>query len=221
MEATGHFYLPAPKIHMKRLVSLLVVAGVLAGVTWAVRSLPWWALVLLFVALIVVGKFAVKGLLKRLFLMPFKMKGAVLHNAGVQVHSVVPSVAPTKTEGEPEATDPEEPRRYFTLDVTIQPSEATGKFGHWAPGELMLTSLDYHFDPNAEESKEDDACRVKEVQYEEEGGFKADEGFKFAGAKRLKMTLAVREGVEKLKFQYYFEEFGQVQLSQTSFKAAA
>jgi hypothetical protein len=206
---------------MKRLVSLLVVAGVLAGITWAVRSLPWWALLLLFVALIVTGKFAIKGLLKRLILVPFKMKGAVLHNASVRVHSVVPSEAPTKAEGETEATEPDVPRRYFTLDVTIQPAEATGKFAHWAPGELMLNRFEFVFNPNAEESKEDDACQVKEVQYEEDGVFKADEGLKFAGPKRLKMTLAVREGVEKLRFQYYFEQFGEVQLPPNALRAAA
>jgi len=206
---------------MKKLVLLLVVAGLLAGAVWAVRNLPWWALVLLFVGLLLLGKFAIKGLLKRLILVPFKMKGAVLHNAIVQVHSVVPSQAPTKTDGDSESTEPNVPRRYFTLDVTIQPSQAPGKFTHWGPGELMLTRADFVFNPNDEESKEDDACRIEEVHYEEDGAFKADEGLKFAGPKRLKMTLAVREGVDKLKFQYYFEQFGGVQLPQTALRAAA
>jgi len=206
---------------MKKLVFLLVVVALLVGAAWAVRNLPWWALVFLFAGLVVVAKFAVKGLLKRLFLMPFKMKGAVLRNASAQVNSVAPSDAPTKTDANREPTEPDVPRRYFTLDVTIQPSEATGKFTHWEPGELMLTRVDYHFNPNDEESKQDNACRVEELQYEEDGVFKPDEGFKFAGAKRLKMTLVVREGIEKLKFQYYFEEFGQVQLPPVAIKVAA
>src|SRR4030095_7588274 len=104
------------------------------------------------------------------------------------------------------------------LDVTIQPNEAPGKFTHWGPGELMLTRADFVFNPNDENSKEDDACNIAEVQHEEDGALKADEGLKFAGPKRLKMTLAVREGVDKLKFQYYFEQFGEVQLPQTAFR---
>jgi hypothetical protein len=206
---------------MKKLVLLLVVAGVLAAGVWATRTLPWWGLVLLFVGLIVFAKFAVKRFLKRLILVPFKMKGAVLHNATVQVHSVVPGQAPTKVDGDSEKTESDVPRRYFTLDVTIRPNEACGKFTHWGPGELMLTRADFVFNPTDEDSKEDDACKIEEVQYEEDGAFKADEGLKFAGPLRLKMTLAVREGVDKLKFQYYFEQFGEVQLAPTAFRAAA
>lgn len=197
---------------MKKLVFLLIVAALVAGTVWAFRTLPWWALLLGFLALVVIGKFAIKGLLKRLFLVPFKMKGAVLHAATAQVHSVVPSQPPTKTDASPDTDEPDVPRRYFTLDVTIQPKEATGKFSHWEPGELLLTRTDYHFNPNDDQSKTNDSCRISELQYQKDGVFKLDEGFKFAGPMRLKMTLGVRENVQKLKFQYYFEEFGEVNL---------
>jgi len=206
---------------MKKIVLLLIVAGLLAGAAWAIRTLPWWALVLILVALVVVAKFTFKKLLRTLILIPFKAKGAVLHGATAQVHSVTPSAAPTKTDDTAETEDANVPRRYFTLDVTIQPKEATGNFSCWELGELRLTRPDFRIDPNSDESSEDDSCQISELQYEEEGLFKNDEGFKFAGPKRLKMTLGVREGVDRLKFQYYFEEFGTVQLPTESLKAAA
>ena len=206
---------------MKKIVLLLIVAGLLAGAAWAVRTLPWWALVLTFVALIVIGKFTFMKLLKALILIPFKAKGAVLRGATAQVHSVTPGAAPTKTDDTAETEEANVPRRYFTLDVTIQPKEATGNFSCWELGELRLTRPDFHIDPNSDESSEDDSCNILELQYEEDGVFKNDEGFKFAGQKHLKMTLGVREGVDRLKFQYYFEEFGSVQLPAASLQAAA
>jgi len=153
----------------------------------------------------------IKKLLNALILIPFKMKGAVLRNATVQIHAVTASLAPTKLDGD---SEPEEPRRYFTLDVTIQPKETSGSFSHWEPGELRLSRPDL-------KSSEDDSCNISELQYEEDGIFKNDEGFKFAGPKHLKMTLGVREGVDRLKFQYYLEEFGTVQLPAASLRAAA
>jgi hypothetical protein len=210
---------------MRKLVLLLIVAAFVAGTVWAFRTLPWWALVLGFVVLVIVGKFAAKRVLKRLFLVPFKLKGGVLHGATIQVHSVVPSEAPTKTDAS-ESEVPDVRRRYFTFDVTIQPQQATGKFRHWEPGELLLTRTTFRFDPNKDDSKMDDACRISELQYEQDGAFKADEGFKFEGPMRLKMTLAVRESVHKLKFQYYFEQFGEIYLPDagahsSAFEAAA
>jgi hypothetical protein len=205
---------------MKKLVFLLVFFVLTASAVWAVRTLPWWALLGLFAALVVFGKFAIKQLLKQLLLTPFKMKGAVLHEATAEIHSVVPAEAPTKIDTASEPEQPAAPRRYFTLDVTIRPKDSTGKFTHWEPGELRLTLPEFHISMGDEPGIEDDACEISELKHEEDGVFKADEGFKFSGAKRLKMTLGVREGVSRLKFNYYFEEFGEVALA-PPFAAAA
>jgi hypothetical protein len=213
-------YCRAPE-NMKKIVFLFIVVGLVAGATWAIRTLPWWALVLIFGALVVVAKLTFKKLLKALILIPFKAKGAVLRGATAQIHSVTPSAAPTKTDDSVETEKDSGPQRYFTLDVTIQPKEATGNFSCWELGELRLTRPDFHIDPNSDESSEDDSCTISELQYEEDGIFKRDEGFKFAGPKRLKMTLGVREGIDRLKFQYYFEEFGTVPLPAASLQAAA
>src|SRR5215204_840879 len=132
-------FLHAPTIVMKRLVFLVIFFALVIGAMWAVRHLPWWGLLALFAALVVTGKFAIKKLLKQLILVPFKMKGAVLHAATAQIHSVLPSDAPTRVDATAEPEERAVPRRYFALDVTIQPKEATGRFGHWEPGELRLT----------------------------------------------------------------------------------
>jgi hypothetical protein len=204
---------------MKKVVFFLIMLGLMAGMMWAVRTLPWWALIALFAGLLVVAKFAIKRLLNQLFLVPFKMKGAVLQAATVEIHSVRPADAPTKIDGSPE---PEAivPRRYFTLEVTIRPKDVTGKFAHWEPGELRLTQPEHHVSTGDDPSMEDDSCEISELQYEDGGAFNADEGFKFVGPKRLRMTLGVREGVSRLKFEYYFEEFGEVALP-PPFAAAA
>src|SRR5687767_12364965 len=118
---------------MKKIVFLLILAGLFAGAAWAIRALPWWALVLSLVTLVVVAKFTIRKLLKTLILIPFKAKGAVLHGATAQVHSVTAGLAPTKIDGD---SEPEVPRRYFTLDVTIQPKATSGGFSSWEPGEL-------------------------------------------------------------------------------------
>lgn len=206
---------------MKKLVVLLVLAALVTGAVLAVKHLPWWGLALLFVAVVVFGKWAIKRLLKKLFLAPFKMKGAVLHGATARVHSVTPTVAPPKKE-DAEEEENAGPRRYYALDVTIEPKAATGNFSHWEPGELRLARPEHHVNPDDDDSStDDDACDVMELQYEEDGVFKADEGFKFGGAMRLKMTLAVSEGVSRLKFHYYFEEFGEVVLPASPLAAAA
>src|SRR5262245_14109575 len=142
---------------MKKLVLLLVLVGLVAGVVVAIRQLPWWGSVLLFVALILVGKWLIKRALKNLLVMPFKMKGAVLHDASAQVHSVTPTSAPTKTDASDEDEEKSaEPRRYYALDVTIEPKPATGKFSHWEPGELRLARPEHHVTTDDSSATDDD-----------------------------------------------------------------
>jgi hypothetical protein len=224
---------------MMRLILLVVIVAVLVLGTLAVRHLQWWALALIFLGLILVGKFAIKWLLKRMFIVPFKMKGAVLRNAFARVNSVATTNPPVKPAGESEDAsgdadedtaekdsidddalkkdeeDEEEedkvPRSYYVIDVTITPRQPTGKFTHWEPGELVLTRTDLEIDPNTPDF-DDDTCRVEEIKVEQDGAFREDEAGKYEGPQRLQITVGVREGVQKLRFQYYFEQFGEVVL---------
>src|SRR5262245_6527418 len=93
---------------MKRLISIGFLV-VVVGVVVAIKYLPWWASVALFAAFAVALKFCIRPLLTKLFLLPFKAKGAVLRGATIEVHSVR-SAAPPPPSSEPsEATSAEDP----------------------------------------------------------------------------------------------------------------
>ena len=85
------------------------------GTVLAVRWLPWWALVLGFLSLVMLGKFVIGRFVRKLFLMPFRAKGAVLNGASAHVHRISPDAAP-ETEGAAEAS--EEPREHYSVEVT-------------------------------------------------------------------------------------------------------
>jgi len=211
---------------MKQIL-LLAVLAVVVGVVAAVKFLPWWGSVLMFLVLIVAVKFALKHLLKKLVVLPFKMKGAVLQNASAQIHSITAVSPPdpgSRGEDAGETDDviePEEaagPRSFYELDVTIIPRETTGKFTLWEPGDLTLMRPESGI--GVDDETDDGACTIRDLHVEEEGQFKPYEGMKYPGAQRLRMTLGVQEGVTALKFRYYFEAFGEVPLPAPVAKAA-
>ena len=195
---------------MKRTVTLIVLGAFLAGIYFAVKLLPWWALVVGVVALFVVGKLMIGRVLRSLLTLPFKAKGSVLRGAKVQVNTVN-SVA-----GNAEAGDT---RERFEVDVTITPDNSEGNFSLWEPGELRLVAPESKIDIHGD-SEEDDVCSIDTVEIEEDGQFKADEGCKYPGAQRIKLGIAVAPGARALKFRYYFEEFGEVRLESGFAKAA-
>ncbi len=195
-----------------RNISLLFFIAIV-GIAFAIKYLPWWALLLGVVVLVVIGKFMVKKLLLRLFLKPFQLKGAVLKGATAEVHSVAPATAPTGTtsEGEPADTTPKD---RYTVEVTIRPGSTATPFTAWEPGEVRLVSPDSVLNPYDTESSssDDDVCEIQSVEVEQDGRFQPDEGMKFPGPQRLKLTIAAKPGTPALKFRYYFEEFGCVTL---------
>ena len=197
---------------MKRLIVFGVLGLFVFGAVVAVRSLPWWALALGAVLLGLLGKYIVGRLVRKLFLMPFRAKGAVLKGASAYVHRVSPDPAPAlETESGGEAG----PREHYLMEVTITPEHVEGPFGMWEPGELRLVRPESVLRPESDEpDDEDDACEVAKIQVEHEGQWTEDEGMKYAGPQRLRLSLAVRPGTRELKFRYYFEEFGSIRLLQ-------
>jgi hypothetical protein len=179
----------------------------------------------MFLGLLVVAKFAGKYLLKKLTVLPFKMKGAVLRGATAQVHSITavappPAPAPGETAADTEP-DPDEaaaPRCFYQLDVTITPKQPTGKFTLWEPGDLSLMRPESGV--GVDDETDDGSCTIRALEVEEEGQFKPNEGMKYPGPQRLRMTLGVAQGVTALKFRYYFEAFGEVRLPAPVAKAA-
>ncbi len=177
----------------------------IAAVAIAVKYLPWWALLLGVVALIVIGKLMARRLFFSLLLTPFRLKGAT-----AEVHSVTP-VAEPPVKGS-EASQAVERACYY-VEVSIRPSAVKTPFGAWEPGELRLVGPEsvLNLSPDAP-SENDDTCEIKSFEVQQEGGFQADEGLKFQGPQRLRLLIAVKPGISRLKFRYYFEEFGSVTL---------
>ena len=206
---------------MGQIVLLLLIMLVVAMII-AIKYLPWWGSVLLFAGLILAARYGGGWLIKRLFMIPFKMKGAVLKGAEIQIHSVVPAQAPAKRESTPSDADAQDdnddedvsdeeddktPRRYYSLDVTITPAPSQGKFQFWEPTELLLV----HPSAANDIDTDDNSCVISNVEVEEDGEFRSD-GEKYPGPRRLRLLLGVKEGVRELRFRYYFEAFGNVTL---------
>ena len=208
---------------MKQLI-LLVLALAAVGVVLAVKFLPWWGLVLCLGLVLVLAKFTVKRVLYQALVTPFKMKGAVLRGATIEVHSIAKSSqrAPEKSDHDEEANvEDSGPRLTYELEVSIRPQNSKGPFQLWEPGELLLVRPDSKIVPSASsaDDSEDDTCRVIQLLIEEEGSFKKDEGGKYPGEQKLQFLLSVKPGHSQLKFQYYFEEFGLIQLPPQSAEA--
>jgi hypothetical protein len=193
---------------MKRFVVLGILAAVAAGVYFAMKLLPWWAIILAAVAVVVVGKMLVGRFLRALLIMPFKAKGAVLRGATARVNAV----APIPRDGESDGL-------HYDLDVTVTPAGNAGPFSHWEPGELRLVRFDCKLD--VEHEDEDESCKIESVEVQQDGQFQADEGMKFPGEQRMKLRIAVTPGTNALKFRYYFEEFGEIRLDDGVRTAAA
>src|SRR5262245_53274742 len=196
---------------MKRLIVLAVLALFVVGLVLALRWLPWWALLIGFLMLVIVGKLIIKRLMRKLLLMPFRAKGAVLKGASARVHRVSAATAAT-TRGTVRSSS--ESLEHYLVEVTITPSQPEGPFGMWEPGELRLVQPESVLRLESDEpDDEDDACAVTKLQIEHEGQWNDDEGMKYSGAQRLRLYLAAHTGVRELKFRYYFEEFGKVKLA--------
>jgi hypothetical protein len=198
----------------------LILILLLVALVLIIKFLPWYVSVGLLVAFVLsvklLGRWFVGRIVNRLFLMPFKAKGAVLHNAEAQVHAIQPAELPPSMQpaieyhGDDEDASKESEveealeRNYYRLDVTITPQQPTGPFQHWEPGELVLGL------PGKQWDEDDDSCQVKTLEVEQDGQFQSDEGYKFGGPQRLRLLIGVLPGIERLAFRYYLEEFGAV-----------
>jgi len=171
------------------------------------------------VLLILAGKIFGGRIVESLFKMPFKAKGAVLRGAMADIHSLTPIVrqaakpaAADQVEDESDDGDANEDanRRFYVLDVTVKPiAREGGAFQLWGPGELQLVGLD----AKPQDTDDDgDFCNIKQIEIENEGQFVKDEGMKYGGSQRLRLTLAVTPDARQLQFRYYFELFGNVSL---------
>jgi hypothetical protein len=195
---------------MRPILFLLVVVG--AGGVAAIRLLPWWALLAAFAAAVVAVPPLIRWALPRLLKVPFRAKGAVLRGATVRVHSVERSAAAGPPGGDEAGAADRGPREHYRIEVTIMPPPAEGPFTLWGPGELVLVGPG----AKAEEPEGDDDGEVRALEIEQDGRFLPDEGMKYGGPQRLRFVAVVPPGLERLRFRYYFEIFGDVALPTTT-----
>ena len=198
---------------MARLILLiiLVLLVTIGGIAVLLYHFFGWTGLLLFpVVLLALAWLMMKVIgrvIKRLLLIPFKAKAAVLHNARLEVHSVRPVAVARRMEDVDDEAD-KEMKHYYEMDVTITPADAARE-RIWEPGELVLTTepvskLD---DMEGKEAGSQHDCKVWNGTE-----FAQDDPGKYPGPQRLKLTFAVKPGTSKAWMQYYNETVGAVEL---------
>src|SRR5687767_5592787 len=103
-------------------ILFLVVLLVAVLIALAIRYLPWYVSVGLLVLFFVSAKYLFRWGIQRALMIPFRMKGAALRGATVEVHSVEATTPPVRRV-EPEVDEEEE--RQGELE-TIRTTDAGG-----------------------------------------------------------------------------------------------
>jgi hypothetical protein len=244
---------------MFRLMLFIAFALVVLAFTF----LKWWQLLIVAAVLLLLGKFIAQGLLVFLCAISFRARGKVLRGATIEVHRVqaaltrfdVPAAGQARLpaafaddegrdflkgarEPDPYPDDePDVPRTYYKVELTITPHSPTGSFKHWDIDDLMLVRPDLHW--NADD---DDACEVisvglvrkgtmlldkpaskrhaKHEDYDEDDYDDEDydpddyddDNPQVIGPQRLKLFIAVQPEIRELVFKYYFERFGSLKI---------
>ncbi len=190
-----------------KIALLLGVVAVLALVTlkYLMATLGW----MVWVGLIVLGAvlaLSAKHLFRQLLLAPFKMKGRVLEGAELKVrHTDYEGTVPPPAGGE------EEPRHRYVVEVEIHPKPVSGEFAHWEPGELMAVR------PGSPPASSSDGPTgelggVGALQVWENDAWIEDQGGKYPGPQRLRLTLDLAEPVDRIVLRYYFHDLGEVRV---------
>lgn len=200
---------------------LIVLVVLLVALFLMFKFLPWWASLIIIVAVVLSLKWVVPFLIGRIFMAPFKLKGKVLAGAQVTIHEVKPADAPDFDDDyddddyeDDDYEDDEAARlKWHYVDVTITPQSATEGFTHWEPGELFLVGMDAKPD---EMGAEEGVSRIADCRVFEDGEFREDEGRKYNGPQRIELHLGVKPGVQALQFNYYFELFGNLTFEDSS-----
>ena len=203
--------------------------------------LPWWGalLVVLAMFLIIIGaiRYITRNLgkmLGKVMLKAFETKSRVLRDAQVAVNHVEATLKPGPAEDETDEADVDDdddegddadtpaaqlPRAYYRLDVTITPRAASGEgMRHWDVDDLRLVPFDapkpaLDLNPASGDGFQD-GFNLEKIQVLENGQFVDDQQGKHEGLKQLRATVGVPMHVRRLKFQYYTEQFGSIDLPQ-------
>lgn len=226
------------------LIRILLI-GLVAFITVSVFAfiyLIWWQAILLTIAAFVLMNLVVKRLAMRSLkgMMQFatdlvQIKSQVLRGAKIEVHSIQ-SVFPPAHEIEAVANpDPDEglskeeiaedvawvrDLNWLEIDATIIPdSNAKGAMEHWDLFDLVLVpanakAVDLFAMAGNDAPSED--VYFSEVRLVENGqAIEVEEG-KFLGPKRIRFIAGFPPELQEVKFRYYVEQFGLIQLPSTT-----
>ena len=184
--------------------------------------------IVVIVALFFLGKKFAGAALGKLLTAPFQMKGAVLRGAKVRVHQVTETSGPVRrvTMGNQRDDDRESDaesrggRRFFLVEVTVTPpGEDSGAFKSWEPGSLVLVPVG---------TSKRDIGNLNEDQQAQVQSYDLWEGTRFLhsdseddetaveGEQRLRLLFSAGKNLTKVKFQYYLEFFGELDLPAAS-----
>ena len=211
----------------------LALVGVLIAIpAFAARYLPWWGTVLLIVAdvtlLVVAGPKLAAFAFKQFAMGLFNRKSRALRGARVHVHRIEPAEKPAsltepespaeqddETDDELETPDePEEPddRHYVLVDFTITPQATSGAMRYYDTTELMLVPYDAEVGLT-EHSTLGGSASVAEQWLVDESGKATTDFDKLTGPARLRTVFACPPTLHgRVKFQYYFEAFGDMMI---------
>jgi hypothetical protein len=189
-------------------VLLLILFIFAASLVLAIKFLPWWASLLLLGVGILGIRWGAKHLLRRIFILPFKMKGQALAGAHAKVHGIESAPIPVL---EPDFSEDEiaeyQQLRWYHLDVTVVPPQPKSGFVAWEPGELLLVPPELK-----EDALMGGHCIIHDFQVFIDDQFTEDNQGKYEGFQRLKLYIGVKPEIRLLSFRYYFEVFGQIEI---------
>lgn len=189
---------------MRWILILLSLFFVAAG--WAVKTWGWPVIVgLLLLGLVAV--WAIKRAFRRIILLPFKAKGAVLRAAQIKVNGfrLLGKAPPDEEAGH------EGPGYLIELDLSVTPKEEPGHgpFQMWEPHSLQLYPAGSKFDPDSDES-EDSLGDLHKFQVWHAGRWTEPEGDRFAGSQRLLCVYRMSRPTRSAAMRYYLEDLGEL-----------
>lgn len=137
-------------------------------------------------------------------------KSRVLRGATAVVHNIKAAPAPKNYRTDHVAS---KPTCFYFLDVTIAPSALTPitPFSSWNPHELTIIPFDAKAPDIDSDGSADYGCEIHEISFitDQKGEEREDK----TASTRLKLYIEIPERADRLKFLYYFETFGDLQIS--------
>jgi hypothetical protein len=211
------------------------VVGTIAAFVY----LEWWQALLVSLAIFVTLIYAAKVYVRRQFRGLrrvaeglFTQKSSALKGATVEVHSVRPAAMPdTVKHGLTATIDPDDPvdedddresddvpdyanYQWAEVEMTVfPPADVARAFTHWDLDGLRLVPIDApKLGFSADEEVDRPEYELWDVRLVDGGVASEPDEDKLDGPRRLRFTVGVPRGTRLLKVQYFFEQFGRIEL---------